>query len=114
MTRVDAILLPYIKKDLYEASPIAQYKVLGFPLISVAGVIFGAFLIFLLYQWLLDPNALYGIGYSINPAGYKNLTSLIFMGVMYLLAVGIYVGARIYRKSQGVDLDLVYKEIPAE
>jgi basic amino acid/polyamine antiporter, APA family len=111
---IAAILLPYIKKDLYEASPIAKYKVAGIPLITVAGVIFAAFLIFLLYQWLLDPNALYGIGYSINPDGYKNLTSLIFMGAMYLLALGIYLGATFYRRSQGVDLGMVYKEIPVE
>jgi len=26
----------------------------------------------------------------------------------------IYVGAKMYRKNQGVDLDLVYKEIPVE
>ena len=42
---VAAILLPFIKKDLYEASPIAKYKVLGIPLITVAGVIFGGFLL---------------------------------------------------------------------
>ena len=111
---VAAILLPYTKKDLYEASPIAKYKVAGVPLITVAGVIFALFLVFLLYQWLLDPNALYGIGYSINENGYKNGTSLVFMGAMYLLALGIYVGAKMYRKNQGVDLDMVYKEIPVE
>jgi amino acid transporter len=111
---IAAIVLPYTKKDLYEASPIAKYKVAGVPLITICGVIFAAFLIFLLYQWLLDPNALYGIGYSINENGYKNGTSLIFMGVMYLLALGIYVGAKMYRKNQGVDIDKVYKEIPVE
>jgi len=111
---IAAIVLPYTKKDLYEASPIAKYKIAGVPLITVAGLIFGAFLVFLLYEWLLDPNALYGIGYSINPAGFKNLTSLIFMGAMYLLAVIIYVGAWAYRKSQGIDLGMVYREIPAE
>jgi hypothetical protein len=36
------------------------------------------------------------------------------MGVMYLLAAAIYLGARAYRKNQGVDLDNVYKEIPVE
>ncbi len=111
---IAAIVLPYTKKDLYEASPIAKYKVAGVPLITVCGVIFAAFLIFLLYQWLLDPNALYGIGYSINENGYKNGTSLIFMGVMYLLALGIYLGAKMVRKNQGVDIDMVYKEIPVE
>jgi amino acid transporter len=111
---IAAILLPYIKKDLYEASPIAKYKVAGIPLITVCGVIFAAFLLFLLYQWLLDPNALYGIGYSINPNGFKNGTSLIFMGAMYLLAIIIYVAAKVVRKNQGVDVDLIYKEIPVE
>ncbi|HKZ69350.1 MAG TPA: hypothetical protein VJ020_04675, partial [Anaerolineales bacterium] len=104
---IAAALLPYIKKDLYEASPIAKYKVGPVPLVTLAGVIFAAFLIFLLYQWLLDPNALYGIGL-------KNTTSVIFMGVMYALALIIYLGAKFYRKSQGVDLDIVYKEIPVE
>lgn len=113
-TTIAAIVLPYTKKELYESSPIAKYKIAGVPLITVAGVIFAAFLIFLLIEWLLDPNALYGIGYSINENGYKNLNSLIFMGVMYLLAVVIYFGARWYRKNQGVDLDNVYKEIPVE
>jgi amino acid transporter len=111
---VAAIVLPYTKRDLYEASPIAKYKIAGVPLITICGVIFGAFLLFLLYQWLLDPNALYGIGWSINPDGYKNTTSLIFMGVMYLLALIIYLGAWFYRKNQGIDLSLVYKEIPVE
>ncbi len=104
---IAAIVLPYRKKDLYEASPIAKYKVAGIPLITVAGVIFGAFLVFLLYQWLIDPNALYGIGL-------KNRTSIIFMGVLYGLAVLIYFGAKAYRTTQGVDLGMVYREIPVE
>jgi amino acid transporter len=111
---IAAILLPYVKKDLYEASPIAKYKVAGIPLITIAGVIFALFLIFLLYEWLLDPNALYGIGYSINENGLKNTTSLVFMGAMYLLALGIYIGATFYRRNQGIDLGMVYKEIPVE
>lgn len=111
---IAAIVLPYTKKDLYEASPIAKYKIAGVPLITVAGVIFAAFLIFLLYEWLFDPNALYGIGWSVNPDGVKNTTSLIYMAVMYLLALAIYLGARYYRKSQGIDIGLVYKEIPVE
>lgn len=83
-------------------------------MLTLAGVIFAAFLLFLLYQWILDPNALYGIGYSINENGLKNINSLLFMGAMYALAIIIYVGARMYRKKQGIDLDNVYKEIPVE
>jgi amino acid transporter len=113
-TTISAIVLPYVKPDLYKASPIAQYNIFGIPMITVAGVIFGGFLVYLLYQWILDPNALYGIGYSINEAGYKNGTSLIFMGANYLLAAIIYFGFKAYRKSKGIDLSKVQAEIPVE
>jgi basic amino acid/polyamine antiporter, APA family len=113
-TTIAAIILPYRKPELYKASPIAQYNVLGIPLITVAGVVFGGFLIFLLYQWILDPNAIYGIGYSINENGYKNLASLEFMGANYLLAAIIYFGFKAYRKSKGIDLNKVQAEIPVE
>ena len=112
---IAAIVLPYTRKNLYEASPIAKYKIAGIPLITVAGVIFAAFVLFLLYEWLLDPNALYGIGWSINPNGKRNTTSVIFMLAMYGLALAIYLGARFYRRSrEGIDLGMVYKEIPVE
>ncbi len=104
---IAAILLPYVKPDLYNASPIARYKVAGIPLITVAGVIFGGFEVFLLYEWLVDPNNLYGIGW-------KNTSSLIFMAVLYLLALGIYVGFRVYRTRQGIDVSKIYAEIPVE
>jgi amino acid transporter len=104
---IAAILLPFIKKDLYAASPIAKYKILGIPLISIAGVIFGAFLGFLLYQWIIDPNALYGISI-------KNTSSVVYMGAMYLLALVIYFGFRIYRTRQGIDVKKIYEEIPVE
>jgi basic amino acid/polyamine antiporter, APA family len=113
-TTISAIVLPYVKPDLYKASPIAKYNVFGIPLITVAGVIFGGFLLFLLYQWILDPNALYGIGYSINENGYKNLTSLEYMGANYILAAIIYFGFKAYRKSKGIDLNKVQAEIPVE
>ncbi len=113
-TTIAAIILPYKKPDLYKASPIAKYNVLGIPLITVAGVIFGGFLIFLLYQWILDPNALYGIGYSINDAGYKNGTSIIYMLSNYILAAVIYFGFKYFRKRSGIDIDKVHQEIPVE
>lgn len=106
-TTISAIILPYVKPDLYKASPIAKYNILGIPLITVAGVIFGGFLVFLLYQWILDPNALYGIGI-------KNTSSVIYMLSMYVLAAIIYFGFKSYRKRSGIDMDKVQAEIPAE
>lgn len=106
-TTVAAIVLPYRKPDLYNASPIAKYRVLGLPLITVAGLIFGGFLVFLLYQWILDPNGLYGIGIS-------NTSSIIYMLSMYVLAAVIYFGFKSYRRRGGIDMDKVQAEIPVE
>lgn len=106
-TTISAIVLPYTKPDLYKASPIAKYNVFGIPLITVSGLIFGGFLVFLLYQWIFDPNALYGIGIS-------NTSSVIYMLSMYVLAAIIYFGFKSYRKRGGIDMDKVQSEIPVE
>ncbi len=105
---IAAILLPFTKRDMYLASPIAKYNIAGVPLISIAGSIFAAFLLYLLYQWLVDPYELYGISY-------RNTSSVIFMLVMYGLALSIYTGARLYRRHrQGIDIGMVYREIPVD
>jgi amino acid transporter len=111
-TAIAAILLPYRKPDLYKASPIAKYNVLGIPLITIAGLIFGGFLTFLLVEWLFDPWLNGGAGlYGISLA---NTPSLVYMIIMYGLAAGIYYGFRAYRKNSGIDIEKVHQEIPSE
>ena len=36
------------------------------------------------------------------------------MGCLYAVALAIYVGSRIVRRRQGMDLGMVYNEIPSE
>ena len=36
------------------------------------------------------------------------------MGCMYVLALAIYLIARVVRRRQGIDLSLINKEIPVE
>ncbi|HLA97944.1 MAG TPA: APC family permease [Anaerolineales bacterium] len=79
----------------------------SFPLITVAGLVFFAFLDWLLIEWFWDPGYLYGIGW-------QNSTSMLFMVIMYGLAAAIYFGFNAYRRQQGIDVDKVYKEIPVE
>jgi APA family basic amino acid/polyamine antiporter len=100
---VAAAILPYRKPEIYNASPIARYKVLGIPLITFAAVMFAIILVFSLYHWFKDD--VYGV---------NNASSLRYMGAMYLLAIAIYVGSRLFRRSQGMDLKMVYDEIPVE
>jgi len=112
-TTISAIILPYKKPDLYNASPIAKYKFLGLPLITVAGVIFGIFLSFLLVEWLFDPW-LNGFEPGYYGISLLNRNSVVFMLANYALAALIYFGFKSARKREGIDIDKVHAEIPVE
>src|ERR1700694_4507592 len=99
-TVIAAIILPWRRKDLYEASPVARYKVAGIPLITISGVVSALFLIGMLYEWA--HWSLYG---SNSPDSAK------YFLVTYLAAVVIYVAARIVRSRQGIDLRRIHHEI---
>jgi APA family basic amino acid/polyamine antiporter len=77
------------------------------PLVTVAGLVFFAFLDWLLVEWFWDPGYLYGIGW-------QNSTSMVFMIAMYVLAAVIYFGFSAYRRRQGIDVNKVYSNIPVE
>jgi amino acid transporter len=98
---VAATILPWYKPRIFDNSPVAHLKVV----ISGAGLITSIILAWVIYLWLSDP--LYGIGVG-------NTNSIIFLGALYGLAAVVYVAARLYRRSQGVDLDAIHGEIPAE
>jgi amino acid transporter len=100
---IAAAVLPWRKREIYNASPIARYRIAGIPLVTVTAIGFLALLVFCLYKWLQDDV------YGLNDSG-----SLIYMGVLYLVALAIYLGSRILRRQQGIDMTMVHKEIPAE
>jgi amino acid transporter len=104
-TSIAATILPWWKKDIYESSPVARFKVLGLPLIAVSGAISSLFFAWVLYTWL--SNSLYGIGVG-------NDKSILFLGFLYGAAALLYIVARFWRRAQGIDLDAIHAEIPAE
>ena len=98
---IAATILPWYKPRIFDNSPVAHLKVA----ISGAGLITSIILAWTIYLWLSDP--LYGIGVG-------NTNSIMFLGALYGLAAVVYVAARLYRRAQGVDLDAIHGEIPAE
>jgi basic amino acid/polyamine antiporter, APA family len=100
---IAAMIFPWRRPDIYNASPIARYKVAGLPLISVAAFAFLVILGFALYEWF--SNDLYAV---------NGRDTLLYMGSLYVLAIAIYVGSRIYRRNQGIDMRMVHSEIPVE
>jgi amino acid transporter len=100
---IAAMIFPWRRPDVYNASPIARYKVAGLPLITVAAFGFLVILGFALYEWF--SNDLYAV---------NGRDTLLYMGSLYVLAIAIYGGSRIYRRSQGIDMRMVHSEIPVE
>ena len=100
---IAVVILPFRKPDLWAASPASRLKLLGVPIVPAAGVITIGLIGYCLYEWL--SNSAYGV---------NDNDSLIYMGAMYVLALVIYVVARVVRSRQGIDLSLINKEIPVE
>jgi basic amino acid/polyamine antiporter, APA family len=100
---IAVVVLPWRKPDLWRASPASRIKLFGVPIVPVAGVVTIGLLGFNLYEWFT--NDLYFV---------NSRDSLYYMGAMYVLAIVIYVVARVVRSRQGIDLGLINKEIPVE
>jgi basic amino acid/polyamine antiporter, APA family len=98
------VLAPYIRPELYRAST-SQKTVAGVPLVVIAGV--GAIVtgVFVWWAYLhydqLGTNSDYGklLAWTVGPA--------VLGFVLYFIVVAI-------RKSQGVNVELAYREIPPE
>ncbi|TMC40416.1 MAG: APC family permease [Chloroflexi bacterium] len=105
-TVVAAAIMPWRRKDIFENSPIARFRVAGIPVITITGVVSAIFLVFMLAEWSF--NAVYGTSFSLNSA------SPIYFGLTYLAAIVIYLVARTVRKRQGIDLSRIHREIPVE
>src|SRR5438132_2669968 len=105
-TVVAAAIMPWRRKDIFENSPIARFRIAGIPVITITGVVSAIFLVFMLAEWSF--NAVYVTAFSLNAS------SPIYFLVTYLAAVVIYVVARVVRKRQGIDLARIHQEIPVE
>jgi len=103
VTNLAGALMPYRKPELYRDSPAANWKIAGIPVITITGFIFVAFTVWILYKVLADA------AYAIN-----STRSLVFMGILYAIAIAIYVIGKVRRQRQGINVNVVYAQIPVE
>ena len=99
-----AIFFPFTRRKLYEVMPL-KAKIGSVPVLSILGVLVVA--IFLpmatVYWW--------GPAYAETIGVWNPVTTGVLLAV-YIAAFVIYFGAKIYWKSKGIDLSLMFKEIP--
>jgi amino acid transporter len=98
------VVFPFISKDRFEATPkVARIKIGGVPLFSVISAVTLAVCIAMTAGFLVSPAAY----------GAISIGSLGSILVLFLSGVVIYFGARWYHlKKEGVDIRMLYAEIP--
>lgn len=97
------ILLPFRQRDVYLSGP-ARWEVGGIPVVTIAGVLLLAFVIFEAVMVFLHP------GLGIADRGQAIAVSLAVMGV----GGALFLAAYLAKRSRGQDLMLVFREIPPE
>ncbi|HHY65834.1 APC family permease [Kyrpidia sp.] len=104
LTSVAAIVFPFRQKAMFEASPI-NWRFGGVPVLSILGAISIIGLGLIEWAFLNDPNS--GISVA-HP-------TMLLINVAVFLSGFVYYGiVRWIRSRQGIDLGLVFQEIPPE
>lgn len=105
ITAIAGTLLPFRQRALVANSPYAR-RVAGVPILTLVGALailgFAGAIGILLW----DPGS--GASLSQNPG------KLVLCAVVYAVGLAIWFAARAIRRGQGIDIDLSYRELPAQ
>lgn len=96
-----AALLP-LRKSLWSTSPINKYKIAGIPVISIGGIL-GFFY-----------NGLAVYAFTFTPVLGFGLPSTLVLVLTFLVPFVLYWIIRAIRKSQGIDIGMIFRNIPPE
>ena len=103
-----AIVFPWTGKHFFNASPAKAHRIAGLPLMSVAGALSVAFFVFAFVLLWRDDNAA-------GPLfGSAHRTELWIVVGALVAGTAWYIGNKVYRRRQGVDIELAFKQIPIE
>jgi basic amino acid/polyamine antiporter, APA family len=100
-----AILLPYRRPEIFKTAPdYVQRRIGGVPVITLLGI--GNLILFsmVLYSAFKLPAF----------SGPTGSDAVLFVIGVYAAGVVWYLAARAIQKRRGIDLDLLYREIPPE
>jgi APA family basic amino acid/polyamine antiporter len=101
-----AFTFPSRRKDLYNNSP-ANQKFLGIPVLRIVSPLSALVMVFLVWAVLKYPALAIG-----TPEHAWWVPA--FIGGIVVVGLVLYYVPKVVRKSQGIDIDLVYKELPPE
>ncbi|HEY5472422.1 MAG TPA: hypothetical protein VIK32_04435, partial [Candidatus Limnocylindrales bacterium] len=102
-----AIAFPTRRPDLYQASP-ANWKFLGIPVLYIVAPLSIVVMLFLTWCTLAYP----ALALAGNSGNWPQIPA--FMGMIAVVGLAVYYVSKFVRRRQGVNIDLVYKELPPE
>jgi basic amino acid/polyamine antiporter, APA family len=97
------VFFPYRRPDIYDKSPIANLKIAGLPVMTVACA-FGSVAAFLFF---------FDLFFDSFAAGHSRHSLSVLIG-WFVGAFVIFWVMKLVRRRQGIDVDLAFKEIPVE
>jgi amino acid transporter len=103
LTSIAGILFPYLRKDLYEASP-AKKEILGIPVITIAGVIATIYMCIMVGMYLVHPGLR---ELSISPSVAALIIAILIASILIFYAARIY-----HKRKEGIDIMWAFKELP--
>ena len=105
VTCIAGIVFPFRAKtrDIYNSSPGSKSKIAGIPAITIAGIIGVFFLSTVIYYW-----------WTVPALGLASPQSLSYVFGVYVVLAVYYFLAKEYRRRQGIDIGLAFKQLPPE
>lgn len=105
VTSISAILLPFRKRMrmIWQASPYSQWKVGRVPVVTIAGLVYFAYVLVLLYYAFLSPRT-------------RDITgkNLFMFAAVWVVGIVWYFAWRQVSKSKAIDIDTAFEELPPE
>jgi amino acid transporter len=102
-TALAGALMPFRAKAAYDASPGAQYRIGGYPMVTVIGLLGAAFGVVFLYLFLTNEQL-----------GLTSQLAYTVVGGILLFSAAWYLIAKQVRRSSGINVDYAFKEVPPE
>jgi amino acid transporter len=100
---ISGIIFPWKAKTLYESSPASKYKIAGFPAITICGIVALVADLYIFYLYFTIP------GYGLWPGSQMALS---FAALLYIVPFVWYFINKQRRASQGINVELAFKEVP--
>lgn len=103
VTCLAGALFSYRAREIFKASPAAQYEVFGFPLVTIAGAV-GAGLI----------GALIWVALTFDELALTSRGSRLVVGGAFATGLLFYLVWRLWQRSRGVDVSLAFRHVPPD